>query len=82
MQRTMPRFRAEHVDSLLRPGVLREVRAKRERGEHSAAALTAIEDQEIKSSASIARGRNALAQDRQWAKLRVIIEIASDVWES
>jgi 5-methyltetrahydropteroyltriglutamate--homocysteine methyltransferase len=47
MQRTTPPFRADHVGSLLRPDVLKEARAKRERGELSAAALTAIEDQEI-----------------------------------
>jgi 5-methyltetrahydropteroyltriglutamate--homocysteine methyltransferase len=47
MQRTTPPFRADHVGSLLRPDVLKEARAKRERGQLSAAALTAIEDQEI-----------------------------------
>jgi 5-methyltetrahydropteroyltriglutamate--homocysteine methyltransferase len=47
MQRTTPPFRADHVGSLLRPDILKEARAKRERGELSAAALTAIEDQEI-----------------------------------
>jgi 5-methyltetrahydropteroyltriglutamate--homocysteine methyltransferase len=47
MQRTVPPFRADHVGSLLRPDVLKDARAKRERGELSAAALTAIEDQEI-----------------------------------
>src|SRR5580698_7365046 len=33
MQRTTPPFRADHVGSLLRPPVLKEARAKRERGE-------------------------------------------------
>jgi 5-methyltetrahydropteroyltriglutamate--homocysteine methyltransferase len=47
MQRSTPPFRADHVGSLLRPDVLKEARAKRERGELSAAALTVIEDQEI-----------------------------------
>jgi 5-methyltetrahydropteroyltriglutamate--homocysteine methyltransferase len=47
MQRTSPPFRADHVGSLLRPDILKEARAKRERGELCAAALTAIEDQEI-----------------------------------
>jgi 5-methyltetrahydropteroyltriglutamate--homocysteine methyltransferase len=47
MQRTTPPFRADHVGSLLRPNVLKEARAKRERGELSAAALAAVEDQEI-----------------------------------
>lgn len=47
MQRTTPPFRADHVGSLLRPEILKEARAKRERGELSAAALTAIENQEI-----------------------------------
>jgi 5-methyltetrahydropteroyltriglutamate--homocysteine methyltransferase len=47
MQRTTPPFRGDHVGSLLRPDILKEARAKREHGELSAAALTAIEDQEI-----------------------------------
>jgi 5-methyltetrahydropteroyltriglutamate--homocysteine methyltransferase len=47
MQRTTPPFRADHVGSLLRPDILKEARAKRERGELSAAALAVIEDQEI-----------------------------------
>jgi 5-methyltetrahydropteroyltriglutamate--homocysteine methyltransferase len=47
MQRTKPPFRADHVGSLLRPLALKEARAKRERGEIDAAALTAIEDREI-----------------------------------
>ncbi|MBO0755098.1 MAG: 5-methyltetrahydropteroyltriglutamate--homocysteine S-methyltransferase [Bradyrhizobiaceae bacterium] len=49
MQRTTPPFRADQVGSLLRPDVLKEARAKRERGELSAEALTAIEDQEIEA---------------------------------
>jgi 5-methyltetrahydropteroyltriglutamate--homocysteine methyltransferase len=49
MQRTTPPFRADQVGSLLRPDVLKEARAKRERGELSAEALTAIEDQEIET---------------------------------
>ena len=49
MQRTKPPFRADHVGSLLRPAALRDARAKRERGEIDAAALTAIEDDEIKT---------------------------------
>ena len=47
MQRTKPPFRADHVGSLLRPAVLKEARAKRERNEISDAALRAIEDREI-----------------------------------
>jgi 5-methyltetrahydropteroyltriglutamate--homocysteine methyltransferase len=47
MQRTKPPFRADHVGSLLRPAALKEARAKRERGEISAADLKAIEDREI-----------------------------------
>ena len=47
MQRTTPPFRADHVGSLLRPPVLKEARAKRERGEITADALRAIEDREI-----------------------------------
>ena len=47
MQRKPP-FRADHVGSLLRPAALREAREKRARGEIDAAALTAIEDDEIR----------------------------------
>jgi methionine synthase II (cobalamin-independent) len=49
MPRTKPPFRADHVGSLLRPAALKEARAKRERGEISAAALAAIEDREIEN---------------------------------
>jgi 5-methyltetrahydropteroyltriglutamate--homocysteine methyltransferase len=47
MKRTKPPFRADHVGSLLRPKVLHEARAKRARGEISAAELKAVEDREI-----------------------------------
>jgi 5-methyltetrahydropteroyltriglutamate--homocysteine methyltransferase len=46
-QCTTPPFRADHVGSLLRTAPLKEARAKRERGETSAAALTQVEDREI-----------------------------------
>ena len=41
MQRTKPPFRADHVGSLLRPAPLKEARAKREKGEITAAQLKA-----------------------------------------
>ena len=47
MQRTQPPFRADHVGSLLRTAPLKEARARRERGEMSAAELKAVEDREI-----------------------------------
>jgi 5-methyltetrahydropteroyltriglutamate--homocysteine methyltransferase len=47
MQRATPPFRADHVGSLLRPAVLKEARAKRDKGEIGAAELKAIEDREI-----------------------------------
>src|SRR5262245_54452392 len=47
MQRTKPPFCADHVGSLLRPAALHEARAKRAKGEISAAELKAIEDREI-----------------------------------
>ncbi len=47
MQRTKPPFRADHVGSLLRTIALKEARRRRERGEIDAAALTAVEDEEI-----------------------------------
>jgi 5-methyltetrahydropteroyltriglutamate--homocysteine methyltransferase len=47
MRRTVPPFRADHVGSLLRPKVLQEARAKRAKGEISAAELKVVEDREI-----------------------------------
>jgi 5-methyltetrahydropteroyltriglutamate--homocysteine methyltransferase len=47
MIRTAPPFRADHVGSLLRPVSLKEARARRERGEISAAELKAAEDAAI-----------------------------------
>jgi 5-methyltetrahydropteroyltriglutamate--homocysteine methyltransferase len=47
MKRAKPPFRADHVGSLLRPQSLKEARAKREKGEISAAELKAVEDREI-----------------------------------
>ena len=47
MKRTKPPFRADHVGSLLRPAGLKEARAKRAKGEMSAADLRAVEDREI-----------------------------------
>jgi methionine synthase II (cobalamin-independent) len=47
MQRTRPPFRADHVGSLLRPAALKEARARREKGEISAAQLKEVEDREI-----------------------------------
>ena len=46
-QRTTPPFRADHVGSLLRPGALKEARAKFAKGEIEAAALKEVEDREI-----------------------------------
>jgi 5-methyltetrahydropteroyltriglutamate--homocysteine methyltransferase len=47
MKRTKPPFRADHVGSLLRPKALHEARARRAKGEISAADLKAVEDREI-----------------------------------
>jgi 5-methyltetrahydropteroyltriglutamate--homocysteine methyltransferase len=49
MQRSKPPYRADHVGSLLRTAPLKEARAKRARGEISAAALNEIEDREIEA---------------------------------
>jgi 5-methyltetrahydropteroyltriglutamate--homocysteine methyltransferase len=49
MPRTKPPFRADHVGSLLRPAVLKQARAKRERGEITAEELETIEDREIEA---------------------------------
>jgi len=47
MKRTKPPFRADQVGSFLRTAPLKEARAKREKGEISAADLKKVEDQEI-----------------------------------
>jgi len=47
MQRTKPPFRADMVGSLLRTAPIKEARAKREKGEISAAQLKEVEDREI-----------------------------------
>ena len=49
MKRTKPPFRADHVGSLLRPAALKDARAKRTKGEISAADLQAIEDRAIET---------------------------------
>jgi 5-methyltetrahydropteroyltriglutamate--homocysteine methyltransferase len=61
MKRTKPPFRADHVGSFLRPAVLKEARAKREKGAITAAELKTVEDREIeKIIARHARRRRAL----------------------
>src|ERR1700721_4264216 len=47
MTRTKPPFRADVVGSILRTAQLKEARAKREKGEISAAQLADVEDREI-----------------------------------
>jgi 5-methyltetrahydropteroyltriglutamate--homocysteine methyltransferase len=47
MMRNKPPFRADVVGSLLRTAPLKEARAKREKGEISAAQLAEVEDREI-----------------------------------
>jgi 5-methyltetrahydropteroyltriglutamate--homocysteine methyltransferase len=49
MTRTTPPFRADHVGSLLRPFSLKEARARRKRGQISAADLRAVENAAIES---------------------------------
>src|SRR5947209_5374183 len=46
-QRTKPPFRADHVGSILRTAPVKEARAKREKGEITAAQLKDVEDREI-----------------------------------
>src|ERR1051325_5414499 len=48
MPKTLPPFRADHVGSSLRSGPLKEARARREKGEITAAQLTTVEDAEIR----------------------------------
>src|SRR5712672_4763088 len=47
MTRTKPPYRADHVGSFLRPALLKEARAKREKNEITAAQLKEVEDREI-----------------------------------
>src|SRR5919205_2531165 len=47
MPRTKPPYRADHVGSILRSAPIKEARAKREKGESSAADLKQVEDREI-----------------------------------
>ena len=47
MQRTKPPFRADHVGSILRTAAVKDARAKREKGEISAAQLKEVEDREV-----------------------------------
>jgi 5-methyltetrahydropteroyltriglutamate--homocysteine methyltransferase len=49
MPRSKPPFRADVVGSILRTAPLKEARAKRDKGEISAAQLTAVEDREIEA---------------------------------
>jgi 5-methyltetrahydropteroyltriglutamate--homocysteine methyltransferase len=50
MTNTTAPFRADHVGSLLRPAPLKEARARHEKGEIDAAALMAVEDDEIRKA--------------------------------
>ena len=47
MQRTSAPFRADHVGSILRSAPVKQARAKRDKGEFTAAELKAVEDREI-----------------------------------
>jgi len=47
MQRTKPPFRADHVGSILRSAAIKDARAKRDKGEITAAQLKEVEDREI-----------------------------------
>src|ERR1700758_2365453 len=49
MTRTKPPFRADVVGSILRTAPVKEARAKREKGEISAAQLKEVEDREIET---------------------------------
>jgi 5-methyltetrahydropteroyltriglutamate--homocysteine methyltransferase len=50
MPQATPPFRADHVGSLLRPPALKDARARREKGELSAAALKEVEDREVEAA--------------------------------
>ena len=71
-QRTTPPFRADHVGSLLRPAPLKEARAK----------FVDLDQLCLSPQCGFASTEegNTLAEDEQWAKLRMIVEIADEVW--
>jgi 5-methyltetrahydropteroyltriglutamate--homocysteine methyltransferase len=64
MMRTTAPYRADHVGSFLRPAALKDARARREKGDITAAQLKEVEDREI---------RNVIAQQE-----KVGLKLASD----
>ena len=91
MQRTTPPYRADHVGSLLRTAALKDARARRERGEIGPAELAAVEDAARFADAdqlclspqcgfSSTKEGNDLTPRQQWDKLRLIVELAKEVW--
>jgi hypothetical protein len=85
-RRTSPPFRADHVGSLLRPPRLLRARDDFAAGQITAAELRAVEDQEIPGAikmqerfSSTVEG-NALTREEQLAKLRLIVDVARDIW--
>ncbi|HTT18808.1 MAG TPA: hypothetical protein VMG82_07680 [Candidatus Sulfotelmatobacter sp.] len=74
-------YRADHVGSLLRPPALLRARQSSTDGEQ----LRKIEDEFIALSpqggfASTAEG-NLLSEEDQWAKLKLVVATAREVWQ-
>jgi len=85
MTRSKPPFRADHVGSLLRTAPLREARAKRDKGEITAAALKAVEDREIekiiaKQSEISLRAITDGEYRRSWWHLDFLAGLAGTEW--
>ncbi len=85
MKRSKPPFRADHVGSLLRTAPLREARAKREKGEITAAALKAVEDREIEKiiAKQAEIGLQAITDGefrRSWWHLDFLAGLAGTEW--
>jgi 5-methyltetrahydropteroyltriglutamate--homocysteine methyltransferase len=79
MRRATPPFRADHVGSLLRPERLLRAREGFAAGRLPAQDLRAVGDDAIAGAVRMQEG-NALSYDEEVAKLRLIVDLARDVW--
>ena len=72
------KFRADHVGSLLRPPALLRARRRHEAGE-----ITGLEQLALSPQcgfASIAEGGNLLTPDEEFAKLKLVADVARATW--
>ena len=83
MQRTKPPYRADHVGSFLRSAPLKEARAKREKGEISAAQAEAVELELSFRSQLTRRGwghfEARLPEGRPFHFVELLVAVAADV---